>query len=118
MPGGKINPRQMKQMMKRLGIKAEEIEDAIEVIIRTPTHEYVISEPAVTKMEVQGQTTFQILGDYQLKERVPGEEGTSVPEEDVELVMEQTGCSKEEAIKALQESDGQPAEAILKILSS
>jgi len=116
-PGGRINPRQMKQAMKRLGIKAEEIEDVVEVIIRTPAREYVISEPAVTKMEVQGQTTFQILGEYQLRERSSGEEGASVPEEDIVLVMEQTGCSKEEAIKALQESDGQPAEAILKILS-
>lgn len=113
-----MNPRQMKQAMKKLGIKAEEIEDAEEVIIRTPSKEYVISEPSVTKMEVQGQITFQILGDYELRERADAVSGPEIPEEDITLVMQQTGCTREQAVEALVACDGQPAEAILKILSS
>jgi len=31
--------------------------------------------------------------------------------------MSQTGASKEKAVQALKECDGQPAEAILKIMS-
>ncbi len=39
------------------------------------------------------------------------------PEEDIHLVMEQANVSREEAIEALFQSGGEPAEAILKILS-
>lgn len=113
-----MNPRQMKQAMKKLGIKTEEIEDAEEVVIRTSTSEYVISEPAVTMMEVQGQVTFQILGDYEIRERGDAEAGPVIPEEDITLVMDQTGCSRDQAIEALASCEGQPAEAILKIVSS
>lgn len=117
-PGmGKVNPRQMKQAMKRLGIKTEEIADVEEVIIRTKDKEYVISQASVTAMEVQGQTTYQVLGDAEIRERNEEVSGPDVPEEDVNLVMEQTGCSKEQAIEALIECDGQPAEAILKVVS-
>lgn len=113
---GKVNPRQMKQAMKRLGIRTEEIADVEEVIIRTKDKEYVISEASVTAMEVQGQTTYQVLGDAEIRER--GEKtGPSIPDEDVNLVMEQTGCSKQQAVEALTECRGQPAEAILKIMS-
>jgi nascent polypeptide-associated complex subunit alpha len=121
MPGiGRMNPRQLKQAMKRLGIKAEEIEGVEEVIIRTKTREYVIKEAAVTLMDVQGQKSFQIIGEPEILERKSGakEEEKKIPDEDVKLVMEQTGCTEEEAIRALNECDGQPAEAILKIMSS
>jgi nascent polypeptide-associated complex subunit alpha len=121
MPGiGRVNPRQVKQAMKRLGIKAEEIEDVEEVVIRTKTKEYVIKEAAVTLMEVQGQKTFQILGEPEILERksIAKDEKKKIPSEDVKLVMEQTGCTEEEAIRALTECDDQPAEAILKIMSS
>ncbi|MCQ5375837.1 MAG: nascent polypeptide-associated complex protein [Methanomassiliicoccales archaeon] len=115
-----MNPRQLKQAMKRLGIKAEEIEGVEEVIIRTKTREYVIKEAAVTLMDVQGQKSFQIIGEPEILERKSGakEEEKKIPDEDVKLVMEQTGCTEEEAIRALNECDGQPAEAILKIMSS
>jgi len=113
-----MNTRQIKQAMKRMGIKADEIDDAKEAIIRTSTQEYVITEPAVTKMEVQGQVTFQIIGDFEVRERTDADVGPVIPEEDVTLVMEQTGCTRDEAIEALEIADGQPAEAILKIVSS
>ena len=118
-PGmGNVNPRQMKQAMKKLGIKTEEIEDVDEVIIRTSSEEYVISDASVTRMEVQGQVTFQILGESKTRERTEGTSGPIIPEEDVNLVMEQTGCTKDQAIEALTECEGQPAEAIIKIISS
>ncbi len=117
-PGGRVNPRQMKQAMKRMGIKAEEIDDVEEVIIRTSEQEYVITEAAVTKMEVQGQVTFQIIGEYEIRGRTDAETGPSLPEEDISLVMDQTGCTREQATEALEATNGQPAEAILKIVSS
>ena len=121
-PGmGRVNPRQVKQAMKQLGIKTEDIEDVEEVIIRTRTREYIFKEAAVTMMEMQGQKTFQIVGEPQISETMSHVQKpleTRIPEEDVKLVIEQTGCTEERAIKTLRECGGQPAEAILKIISS
>ena len=43
--------------------------------------------------------------------------GPVIPEEDVELVATQANVSKEEARKALEECNGEPAEAIIKLMS-
>jgi len=118
---GRVNPRQVKQAMKQLGIKTEDIEDVEEVIIRTRSREYIFKEVAVTMMEMQGQKTFQIVGEPQISETMSHVQKpleTRIPEEDVKLVIEQTGCTEERAIKTLRECGGQPAEAILKIISS
>lgn len=123
MPGMRgVNPRQMKQAMKRMGITTEDINGVEEVIIRTKDKEYVIRDAAVTIMEVQGQKTFQVIGDATVSARTaaPAAKGgeSQVPEEDIELVMSQTGAEREQVIRALKESGGQPAEAILKIMSA
>src|SRR6266513_900806 len=80
-PGGRVNPRQMRQAMKRLGIEQEELAGVEEVVIRTATKEYVI------------------------------------PDEDVKLVAEKAGVSEEDARKALEEAGGEPAEAIIRLMS-
>lgn len=122
MPGiGKVNPRQMKQAMKKMGITTEEIENVQEVIIRTPTLEYVIKNASVSIMGVQGQKTYQIMGEAETRPRTAGgpeETGPEVPSEDVELVMSQTGCDASTAAEALRSCGGQPAEAIIKIITS
>ncbi|MDW5563391.1 MAG: nascent polypeptide-associated complex protein [Methanomassiliicoccus sp.] len=123
MPGMRgVNPRQMKQAMKRMGITTEDINGVEEVIIRTKDKEYVIKDAAVTVMEVQGQKTFQVIGEASVSPRSAAPAAKSgevqLPEEDIELVMAQTGAGREQAVKALKESGGQPAEAILKIMSA
>ena len=120
MPGGRMNPKQMKAMMKRMGIDQEEVPGVEEVIIKTKTKELVFKDVVVTAVSVQGQKTYQIVGIPQERERrrEEGEEEGGVPEDDIKLVMSQTGCTAAEAKKALQETDGAPAEAILKIMSS
>ncbi|GAH33954.1 unnamed protein product, partial [marine sediment metagenome] len=45
---GRINPRQMNQMMKRLGINVKEIENVEKVIIQTGDKEYVFENVEVT----------------------------------------------------------------------
>ena len=121
MPGGRMNPKQMKAMMKRMGISQEDIQDVEEVVIKTRTKEIVFKDAAVTSMTVQGQKTYQIVGTPQervrKKEEAHAEEG-GVPDEDIKLVMSQTGATAAEAKRALEESGGAPAEAILKIMSS
>lgn len=133
------NPKQMEAMMRRMGIKTEEV-DATEVIIVKKDGRIVIKEPSVTIMTVQGQRTYQVQGREvkegeepatakkkgKKKEKVKEEPEPVEPEEevvlsfsdeDVALVMEQTGCSEDKARKALERSGGQPAEAILMIMS-
>lgn len=114
-----INPRQMKQAMKKMGITNRSIDDAIEVIIRTPTKDIVISSPQVNVMTMQGEDNYQITGivSERAAGEAPAETGPSIPAEDIELVMSQTNCDREKAVEALKACDGQPAEAILKLMT-
>ncbi len=119
-PGGRMNPKQMQAAMRRMGVSQEEVQDVEEVVIKTRSKEIVFKEAAVMKVTMQGQVTFQIVGTPEECERrtvdASGDDG--VPDEDVQLVVSQTGCTAGEARKALEECDGAPAEAILKIMTS
>ena len=107
---GRINPRQMNQMMKRLGINVKEIENVEKVIIQTDAKEYIFEDAEVTIMDAQGQKTYQVTGNPIIKDRKE-----ELKEEDIQLIIEQTGKSKQEALKALEESKGDIAEAIMKL---
>ena len=107
---GRMNPRQMNQMMKRLGINIKEIENVKKVVIQTDTKEYIINDPEVTIMDAQGQKTYQVTGRAQIKDLKE-----EIPQGDIDLVAEQTGKSKEDAEKALKETKGDIAEAIMKL---
>lgn len=106
-----MNPRKMQQMMKKMGMQQQEI-PATEVIIRTEDKEIVITEPSVSKVNMMGQETFQVSG--QIKEREISSE-PEISEEDIKTVTEQAECNEEEAKKALEETSGDLAEAILKL---
>jgi nascent polypeptide-associated complex subunit alpha len=121
-PGGRANPRQMRQAMKRLGIEQEQMDGVEEVVIRTATKEYVIRDANVTAMTAQGQKIWTVVGEPIVRDRVGAKkpEGTAplaIPEEDVKLVAEKAGVSEEEARKALEDAGGEPAEAIIRLMS-
>jgi nascent polypeptide-associated complex subunit alpha len=103
-------------MMQRMGMNMDTVEDVKEVVIKTPSKEIVIEEPEVAILQVQGQKIYQIAGG-KVSERVPERKAPTVPEEDVRLVADQTGKSVEEARKALEESQGDLAKAILLLQS-
>ena len=92
----KLNPREMEKMMKKMGMKQEEI-DAEEVIISCKHKKLIIKNPQVTKINMMGQETIQVLGD------IEEEEVSGFKDEDIHIVMEQTGSNREEAKKALEE---------------
>jgi nascent polypeptide-associated complex subunit alpha len=121
MGGMKINPRQMQKAMKQMGIKQNEIEDVVEVIIRTKTNEIVIKGAEVVAVEMGGQKSYQISGTESIRALTSDGEApapaVTFEASDIELVMSQTGCDREKAIEALTATDGQPAEAILKIMT-
>jgi len=60
-----VNPKQMKKMMKQMGIEMEEI-DAEEVIIRTSDEELIFRNPTVSKISARGVETFQVIGEYEV----------------------------------------------------
>ena len=107
---GRINPKQMNQMMRKLGISVKEIENVERVIIQTDTREYIFDGAEVTIMDAQGQKTYQIVGSPRVVERKE-----EISKEDIELIIEQTGKTAEEAKKALEETKGDIAEAIMKL---
>lgn len=107
---GGINPGQMKAMMKQMGIKQEEIDASKVIIEKKDGGKIVIENPAVQKMIMQGNESWQITGDAMEES---AEEGIS--EEDIKMVAEKTGKSEKEARKALEEAGGDIAEAIVKL---
>ncbi|MBW2999062.1 nascent polypeptide-associated complex protein [Candidatus Woesearchaeota archaeon] len=104
-----MNPRKMQQAMKRMGIQQQEI-DATEVIIKCPDKEIVITEPQVSKVNMMGQETIQVVGS--IHERAISEEA-EVSEDDIKTVMEQASVDREKAEEALKEAKGDIAAAIM-----
>ena len=101
-----MDPKKMQQMMKQLGMKMDNIL-ATQVIIKTDAGDIIVEEPQVVKTSMQGQTVFQVSGNVKEK---------SFSDEDVKLVMEQSGTNdKEQAAKALQEANGDVVKAIMKL---
>lgn len=121
--GGGMNPKQVAAMMKQMGITMEDIDDVEEVIIRTRGDEIVITNATVSKMIARGQgTTWQVAGDESRRPRTDKTAAPAAPpgpkftEDDVALVAEQAKVPKDKARAALEAANGEPAEAILKLI--
>jgi nascent polypeptide-associated complex subunit alpha len=111
-----MNPRDMRMAMKRLGIQQQEI-DAKEVIIRLEDKEIVIKNPQVSKVNMMGQQTYQVVGEEEERSLTSESKGVDINDEDVETVMEQANVDQETAFKAIKECNGDLAEAIMKLKS-
>jgi len=109
-----MNPRKMQQMMKQLGIQQVDI-PAKEVIIKMEDKEIVISNPSVAKVNMMGQETFQISGEVEERELSTTPD---ISQEDVKTVMEQAHVSEQEARKAIEDANGDLAEAIITLQKS
>ena len=109
----KIDNRQARRTMERMGINMKEIPNVQEVIIRTSDKEMHIKDASVSEVNAQGNRIFQVMGEV---EEVEVEKET-FNEEDVLLVQQQANVSREKAMAALEESDGEVARAILKLTS-
>ncbi len=96
----------MDKLMKQLGMKQKRV-DAVRVIIETSDEKIVIEPAEVMLIEMRGNRSYQITGE----ERVE----TNVNDEDVELVMKETGVEREVAEEYLKRANGDIAEAIMLI---
>ncbi len=108
LPGG-INPKQMKAMMKKMGMEVAPIENVSSIVITTPDGRFVFDEAEVVAMTMQGVTTYQISGGEPRFEPAAPE----IPEDDVALVADQAGVTADEARAALETANGDIAGAIL-----
>jgi nascent polypeptide-associated complex subunit alpha len=112
----RVNPREAKRMMQRMGMSMNSLPDVEQVVIKTGKKEVTIEAPEVAILEVQGQRIYQITGG-KVTEKVAERKPLGIAEEDIKLVADQTGKSMEDARKALEESDGDLAKAILLLQS-
>ncbi|MFC1768925.1 nascent polypeptide-associated complex protein [Nanoarchaeota archaeon] len=106
-----MNPRKMQQMMKKMGIQQAEIE-ATEVIIKTADKEIIIANPQVSKVNMMGQETYQVVGEASEREISSEPE---INEDDVKTVVDQTGVTEEQAKEAISKHEGDLAAAILEL---
>ena len=107
----RISPRETKRLMKRMGVGMSQIPDVQEVILRTNEKEIIIENPEVAVLNLQGQKIFQVAGEMITEKAI--KKVMAVPEVDIKLVADQTGKSLEEAKRALEETEGDLAKAIL-----
>jgi nascent polypeptide-associated complex subunit alpha len=115
LPGAGMNPKQLKQMqraMKQMGMDTKDVKGVTEVVLKFKNKEILIKSPKVNLMDFMGQQTYQITGKV-VEQKIEAE--IVVPEDDVELVSNQTGATKEKALETLQETEGDLAEAILRL---
>lgn len=105
-PGmGKINPKQMQQMMRQMGISTEEVPAKEVHIIMTNGKVRKLQDVSVSIMTVQGQKTYTITGGRETEE-------TAIPIEDVQMVASAAGVNEETAKNALLQNEGDIAKAI------
>jgi len=101
-----LNPKQLEQAMKKLGVKQEKI-DAYEVVIKTREKNLVVKDPEVLRVNMMGQESFQITGSI--------EEEMNITEDDVNTVASQAGVSKDKARESLEKNKGDLASAIMEL---
>ncbi len=113
-----MNPKKMKQMMNKLGMKMDPIEGVTRVIIESEGGNYIFDEAEVVVMSVQGTVTYQLTGEPRFEApKVADSEplDVEITDDDVQLVAMQTGVSEDAARSALLEANGDIAEAIMKL---
>ena len=110
----RMSSREAKRMMQRMGMSMGEMPDVREVIFKTGEKQITVENPHVAILDLQGQKIFQVTGERITESAIEKEKAeVIIPEEDARLVADQTGKSMEEAKRALIESNGDLAKAIL-----
>jgi nascent polypeptide-associated complex subunit alpha len=106
----KFNPRETRRMMQRMGLNMNQLE-VEEAIFRTKDKEIRLENPEVAILEMQGQKIFQVTGGHMTETAL--EKKPTIPDEDVQLVAQQAKVTLERAQAALEQTNGDLAQAIL-----
>jgi len=111
--GMRVNDRNTRRMMERMGINQKEVPEVEEVIIRTRTKDMVISGASVSEVNFQGNRVFQVAGEVEEVAR----EVKKFSDDDIVLVQQQANVTREKALAALEQADGEVAKAIMLLTS-
>ena len=109
-----MDNRQNRRMLEKMGINLEEVPDVEEVTIKTKEKELVLKKVNVSKIKAKDTEMFQIVAE-EIEEII--KENKEINEKDIHLVSQQAKVSLETAKIALEESNGDLAQAILKLTS-
>jgi nascent polypeptide-associated complex subunit alpha len=106
-----MDPKALKKMMERMGIKSEEIE-ANRVVIEGKEKDIIINNPQIMTIEAQGTKSFQISGEITEKEKGKVE----VTADDIKTVMDASGIYDEDKVRSvLADLNGDIAASIIKL---
>jgi len=103
-----LDPKKMQAVMKQLGMSQQEVPSSKVIIEKEDGNNLVIKNPQVIMIKIKGEESFQITGDVEESEK------KDFSEEDINILMQKTNCSRKEAESALEETRDL-AEAILKL---
>jgi len=107
-----FDSRRTRRMLERMGVDMKQIPNVEEVVIRTVEKDLIIKGANVSEINAKGMRVFQVMGsEVEEVER----EKPRYSEEDILLVAQQAGVSRETAEAALAETGGDLAQAILKL---
>lgn len=95
--------------MQQMGVKQDDIE-ATRVEIYTPTAKIIIEPCQVAEVNMMGQRSIQVTGTTNV---VPLDTQAEISQEDIDVVVEQTGVSREKAKQAIENAKGDLASAII-----
>jgi len=112
--GFRTDNRQNRRMLEKMGINLEEVPDVEEVIIKTKEKELILKKVNVSKIKTKDTEMFQVIAE-DIEEII--KENKEINEKDIHLVAQQAKVSFETAKIALEESNGDLAQAILKLTS-
>jgi len=106
-----INPRQMKQAMKKMGLQQSEL-DVVQVIFKMRDKDIIVDNPSVSKINMMGQETFQVTGEIREQE---ADSTPDISDEDIQTIIDQVECTEKTAKDALEETKGDLALAIMNL---
>ncbi len=118
------NPREIKKLLKRMGlgnIDIDELSNVSTVDIRLLDGTTItIRNPQISIIKMPNKVLiYQVQASEanveKRREAAEAPEG-GISEDDVSLVVEQTGVSREEAIEALKASGGDIVQAVMSLL--
>lgn len=103
---GGTDPKKLEKIMKKLNMNVQEI-DADVVVIKTKKKNIIISSPQIMLTNMMGRDVYQVTGEVS--------EAYPIKEEDILMVMEQTGKDRMTVEKKLEELDNDLARAIMEL---
>ncbi|MFH1443017.1 MAG: nascent polypeptide-associated complex protein [Candidatus Micrarchaeota archaeon] len=131
----RMDPRQMAALARQMGIVSNEVKSKRVTIEKSDGGKIVIENPTVMAMDLGGQKNYTVSGQEREenagtgagseekteKGEIPSQEESEeeqiegISEKDIAMVAEQAKVTKEVAKAALEEANGDIAEAIMKL---